>query len=352
MKMFNIDVKELLALKKSLRFGADGKFRLLVMSDLHAGIGFSEQTAIAVRRTVEAVRPDLVVFNGDTAGPGRIHVENKEQLREMLERLIPPIEELGVPWAQVFGNHDDSFGLANVDAQEVYDSYEFCVSKRGEKSLRGSGNFVLPVLSSSSDVPAAAIWGLDSHSGMKEFIEAYHLDPELRSVLPVPVAQGRGYDTVDVAQVFWYYMASAALEEYSGRKLPGILCCHIPVPEFELAARNMDATNLWGNLCENVASSELNSGLFRACLERGDVKAIVCGHDHVNDFCAEYCGIKLCYDAGMDYDAYQRDYLRGCRLFTLDENDPWAIKTRIVRVSEIMGEEGNNRRGDRLDPYA
>ena len=35
-----------------------------------------------------------------------------------------------------------------------------------------------------------------------------------------------------------------------------------------------------GSKRESPACSELNSGLFYACLERGDVKGIFCGHDH------------------------------------------------------------------------
>ena len=116
---------------------------------------------------------------------------------------------------------------------------------------------------------------------------------------------------------------------------------HIPLPEMWLVANNRAETGFNGNIREEVACSEMNSGLFMACLERGDIRAMVFGHDHVNDFTGEYCGITLAYDAGIEYDAYQDDDLRGGRMFVLDENDPRRFETYMVRVRDIMGTAGD-----------
>jgi hypothetical protein len=36
----------------------------------------------------------------------------------------------------------------------------------------------------------------------------------------------------------------------------------------------------------------------------GDVKFITSGHDHINDFCADAMGLKMCYGGGFGYYAY------------------------------------------------
>ena len=330
--------------KIPLKCGADGKFRILVLSDAHAGVGFSKQVAPAIRALLDHSKPDLVLLNGDTMGPGRIHVENQAQLREVLTELTAPIEEAGIPWAHVYGNHDDNFGLENADAQPVYESFPHCISKAGDAELSGVGNYMLPVYAEDGKTPVFALWGLDSHSGMREFAAQYGLPEDTRFVLPVHFAEGRGYDTVHFDQVMWYYNASREIEKKLGRKLPGLMFMHIPIPEMYLVYKNRDATGFEGSAREEVGCGEMNSGLFSACLQRGDIKAMVFGHDHVCDFSGTYCGIKLCYDGGIEYDAYQDDDLRGGRIFEIDRNDPENLKTYMVYIEDVMGWDGRKIR--------
>ena len=334
----------LLETKLPLRCGENGKFRILALSDAHAGVGFSKQVAPAIKALLDDQKPDLVLLIGDTMGPGRIHVENQEQLREVLTELTAPIEEAGIPWAHVFGNHDDNFGLDNRDAEPVYESFAHCVSKAGDPDLSGCANYVLPIRAHGSDEIVFNVWGLDSHSGMREFSKQYGLPEDTRYVLPVHFAEGRGYDTVHFDQVMWYYTASQEIERVCGRKIPGLMMMHIPIPEMFLVYKNRDATGFEGNAREEVGCGELNSGLFSACLQRGDIKAMVFGHDHVCDYIGEYCGIKLCYDGGIEYDAYQHDDLRGGRIFEIDEKDPAQINTYMVYIEDLMGWAGRRQR--------
>ncbi|MBQ7689113.1 MAG: metallophosphoesterase [Clostridia bacterium] len=332
--------QDLLYSKLPLHCGADGKFKILALSDAHAGVGFSKQVAPAIQALVDKCRPDLVLFNGDTMGPGRIHVENQEQLRDVLTELTAPIEAAGIPWAHTFGNHDDNFGLANVDAEPVYESFAHCVSKAGDPSLSGCANYVLPIRAHGSDEIVFDLWCLDSHRGMNEFARQYGLPEDTRFVLPVHFAEGRGYDSVHFDQVMWYYTASQEIERRCGKKIPGLMCMHIPLPEMYLIYKNRDLTGFEGSAREEVGCGEMNPGLFSACLQRGDIKAMVFGHDHICDYIGTYCGVKLCYDGGIEYDAYQHDDLRGGRVFEIDEKNPEEINTYMLYIEDIMGFEG------------
>ena len=331
--------------KIPLRCGENGKFKVLVLSDAHAGVGFSAQLAPAVGALIAHDRPDLVIFNGDTAGCGPVHVETADQLRAVLTALTAPIEAAGIPWAHTFGNHDDNYGLENAAAEPVYERFPHCVSKAGPAALGGTGNYMLPVFGRDGNV-AFALWGLDSHRDFRDNFGAFGLPEDTQYVLPVHFAEGRGYDTVRFRQAMWYYRTSEALEQRCGKKVPGLMFMHIPLPEMWLVYNNREETGFTGNARETVACSELNSGLFMACLERGDVKAIVFGHDHISDFKGSYCGIELAYDAGIDYDCYQHDDLRGGRMYVLDENDPWRFDSYLLRVRDVMGAAGDKRRQD------
>ncbi|MBQ7153916.1 MAG: metallophosphoesterase [Clostridia bacterium] len=52
-------------MKRELRFGKDGTFRILQISDLHSGDLYVNPPIHAIHVLLEASRPDLVVFDGD-----------------------------------------------------------------------------------------------------------------------------------------------------------------------------------------------------------------------------------------------------------------------------------------------
>ena len=150
---------------------------------------------------------------------------------------------------------------------------------------------------------------------------------------------GSGYDTVHFNQIMWYWQASEMLEADNGARIPALLFMHIPTPEHALAAMYRDDCHFEGTQLEDVACTMLNGGLFSACLQRGDVKGIFCGHDHVNDFTAEYCGITLGYDGFLSYHACHRHDIRGGRV--LDLSADGTFSTKMLRIRDILGEAGD-----------
>ncbi len=335
-----MEIKELLRLKKTLRFNAQGKFRILFLSDLHGGRGQSDQLAEAIEAMVEAAKPDLVMLNGDTAGCGPIHVETVEQVREMLEADVAPIEKRGIPWAHTFGNHDDNYGVSREEQEQVYESFPLCLSKAGEEYLPGVANYCLPVLAHDSDKILLNVWAMDSHDNVSCLAQRLGLAQEIK-LKQDRMHGSSGYDTVRFEQIMWYYNTSRQLEAYNGGRIPGLMLMHIALPEHEVVAENRVACGYVGEQYEDVAFTCLNSGLFGACLERGDVKMILAGHDHYNDFIGTYGGIQLGYVGTVTYDGYQRDDLRGARVVEVDESG--EMQTQLIRLRSIMGEKADKR---------
>ena len=87
---------------------------------------------------------------------------------------------------------------------------------------------------------------------------------------------------------------------------------------------------------EFVFKNSLNSGVFAAALQCGDVRAMVCGHMHANTFAAEYCGVKLCFDGSIGFKTGGKDALRGGRVFELNENDTAHPVTRYVYAKDVI----------------
>ena len=336
------DWKEYLALKHTLRFKKDGTFKILLLTDPHGGDDSHPQLKAGVDAIVKEANPDLVLLGGDITGC-HIGCDTPEGLEKYLTDLTGMMEEMGIPWAHVYGNHDYNKGLSNAVQQDIFESFPHCVSKYGPRDIHGVGNYVLPILYSRRDEVAFNVWAMDSHDDNKEFAREYGLPEDTLFCLPKPFGSGYQSDAPHIDQVIWYYETSKAIEAAAGHSVPGLMYMHIPLLEFQLIPRNPAECEMVGECREIVCSGERNSGLFSACLQRGDVKAIFAGHDHLNDFTGVYCGIRLGNCAGINYDAGSDDDLRGGRVIELDERDPAQIRTYMLRLREIMGEDADNR---------
>ncbi len=314
----------------------NGEFRILCVSDIHGGVGYDEKNTVKdLEALLDCCSPDLVLLLGDTAGPGCIHVENTAQLKNMLDGLSSPMEKRGIPWAHVFGNHDNNFGVDNRDAEPVYESYAHCVSKSGDESLPGCGNYALPVYSGDGKDIIYAVYALDSHRGDDVFKARYGLPENEKIVLPNRGGIDSSERGVDFAQVEYYSKLSDAFRKKQGKTVPAMMVMHVPVQEFAFAGENPDECGLSGDKGEEISCQCLNSGIFRACVEKGDVKMMCFGHDHENNCIAEYCGIVMAYDGYLSCHASHNELTKGGRLTVINESDPEKFTTEFIRVRDI-----------------
>ena len=322
--------EQLIQTKKTLRFHEDGTFKILVFSDIHSGGDHLPETVITnIQTLVARENPDLVFFDGDNHWGHNITAES---LRSCLKDMVGCIESRKIPWAHVFGNHDSEQkdSISRPELQKVYESFEWCVSKAGDENVSGVGNYILPVLEHNSDKIAFNIWALDSGD---------YISGELKKqVMPVKsVFEGyhnSSYAHLKTDQVLWYYQSSILMEKENGKKIPGLMAFHIPIHEAYNAWVNRDGLPRWtGEKNEDICAGELNSGLFTAILDRGDIKAMVFGHDHVNDFMLDYCGVKLCYCSTVSSLCYWDEEMSGARVFIAHE-DGSEIETYMTYLHE------------------
>ncbi len=320
--------------KKELRF-RDGKFKIALFSDLHGGKVYNKKLKRDFDAMVEYIKPDLVLFSGDVFDIDA-ELRTEEEIRAFLDEIMEILEKNNIPWANVYGNHEREGALPNKELQPIFESYPNCVSKSGPADIRGTGFHVLPIRSGDGDDIVFNVWGMDSGCTVDicDYEHPNYVEADI--VMKNPLINGKGYDNPNFDQVVWYYTSSKMLEEHAGHKIPGIMYLHIPLPEHNVIAKNPEVCGMVGEKREGIACSELNHGLFAACLVRGDVKGIFVGHDHVNDFCGTYCGIKLGFNAAMAYDEYNADDMRGCRIFEISENDPWNFETSVIHAKDVV----------------
>ncbi|MCQ2461998.1 MAG: metallophosphoesterase [Clostridia bacterium] len=339
-------MENILRTKKELRF-KDGKFKILCVSDFHGVKNFDRRLIRDFSALLDSASPDLVLILGDTVCKDA--AESEDSVRAFLSQAVKPLEDRKIPWAHVFGGHDDERGVTNEMQEKIYESFPYCVSKTGDADVSGTGNYVLPVMSEDGSRIVYNVWGLDSHDGAHDYAAEFGLNPDMWwFFLPDSFSLDSHYDTFRFDQLMWYWNTSKAIEKHEGHKIPGLMVAHMPMPEYILCYKNTAQTNYNGTRREHIGCNMINSGLFSTLVQRGDVKTFICGHDHINDFEASYCGVKLAYDAGLNYDGYCDDDLRGGRIVEIDENDPWNVKTYMLYCKDIVknypGEEDRNEK--------
>ena len=317
------DINKLLNLKQTLRFNANGEFKVMFLFDLHTKPAKKRIDIVLqnVKALVDKEAPDLIIFGGDTAQM----CENVEQLQDLLHLIVGYIEEKQIPWAHVYGNHDDelyahmSTSLSKREQQRVYESFDYCVSK-DEQPLYGVGTYLLPVLGSRSDEVAFNVWCMDSNTYLtKEEMKRY----------------GATYicDFIRQDQLDWYTETSSFLEAYYGRKIYGVMAFHVPLPEHDLAWQEREKYSYTGLKNEKVCHSHVNSGMFDTALQQGDVKAIICGHDHTNDFAVNYKGILLCCGGMASVENSHITERLGARVVTVRESEPARVRTYMSYIN-------------------
>lgn len=291
--------------RQALRCSSDGKFKVLSISDLHYHPAPDPHGIALTETLIDTEKPGLVVVNGDCISGKQSR--SVAELRSALENVATAMENKRVPWVVTFGNHDqEHFDATKLDKHAVLDlyaAYPHNLNAGYARELYGGGTKYILIWNAAGTKPVYCIWLIDSND--------YFVD-----------GKEHPYDWIRSDQVQWYLQNSVALEKRHGGKVPGLMFFHIPLREFNEMANSV---GIVGARHETECPSPVNGGMFSALVDRGDVRGVYCGHDHVNNYVGRWRGIELGYDGVIGYNAYPH----------LDPADPGHLHIRGGRAFEI-----------------
>ncbi len=322
---------------KTIRFGSDGKLKILHITDTHLKLNHNlDPTIWMVERACDAENPDIVMLTGDIV----LNCDKAEDTKKLINALMNIFESRNIPVAVTFGNHDSEQGaMTREDLMAYYNTFSCSVSVDDGKALSGCGTYNIPVLSSDGDEIKFNLWVFDSGDYDEE---------------------GR-YSCVKPDQIEWYKQTSDKLAaENGGEQVKSLVFQHIIVGEIydallksdswksysyehlyndgEYYMFDPDRTN-YGTIREYPCPGYDNHGQFDAMIEKGDVLAMFTGHDHTNAFGVEYNGIDIVNSLSTRYIGLFHSTQCGYRVIEVDENDTSTYETKVVRIFDVYDSE-------------
>ncbi len=283
---------------QDLRFH-HGQFKIVQFTDLHyqQDNPASQQAAECIKEVVKSERPDLIVVTGDIvySQPGKV----------ALQTVLDIFRDTKTPFCMLFGNHDPGEGTPLDTLYNMMQAAPYSVQPHRESALF---DYTLPVKSEDGSKTEAVIYGMDTHDYSK--------------------IKGTGtYQEFFPEQVNWYRKTSADYTlENGGKPLPAVAFMHYPLPEYNYAMTNPEII-MNGTRMETGCSSDLNSGMFDAMKQCGDIMGVFCGHDHDNDCSMMYYGILLAYGRFSGGNTEYNHLRNGGRVIVLKEGsrsfDTW-----------------------------
>lgn len=290
---------------KKLCFNADSTFKIVQFTDLHLVWNDKRSDAAyqCIDHVIKSEKPDFIIITGD--------IIYSNPATDNFKKIMNYVSSYKIPFGFVFGNHDRQFNVTDSVLLNSVKNVPYNLTTT-TKGVSGDSNYTIPLYSQDGKQVESVIYCFDSHANSQ-------LD-----------GQGiKGYDYIHRDQINWYVNISKQYTaENTNQPLPSIAFMHIPIPEYAEAITNQTA-QLYGIRREPVCCPALNSGLFTAIKEQGDIMGIFCGHDHDNDYAVNWYNTLLAYGrfSGGNTEYNHLDG-NGARIIVLKEN-AYTIHTWI-----------------------
>ena len=241
---------------------------------------FEAQSGAHIRSLIAQSCPDLIFITGD------IIYGEFDDSGKTLDWFCSFMDSFKIPWAPVYGNHDNESKMGVRWQNQRFENSEYCLFKTG--NVTGNGNYTVGV--AIGDELVRVLYMADSNgcgNGTDELIE------KMPGIFP--------------DQLEYFNSCADKIEKAQGKKIPAIMGYHIPTDEFfDIPVIKGYAKTRWDFFTIGV-DVEQKDGDFGFRLEKGHpgkceglldflkrnrVEGVFVGHEHSVSTCINYEGIK------------------------------------------------------------
>ncbi|MBQ9482076.1 MAG: metallophosphoesterase [Clostridia bacterium] len=287
-----------------------------------------------MREAVERIKPDMLVFAGDNVY-GEFDDSGKS-----LERFIAETDGYGIPWAAVFGNHDNETKKGVEWICERYEGAKHCLFIRGDTGkLEGNGNYNAGIFNGGELIEV--LWFMDSHGQTAADIRQNQYADA--GIMP--------------GQMKWYSCRMETIRSIAGKYPKNIGICHHPFKAFGagavkygyVSARNEfkngdkefsplvipeNPKGDFGRIGRDIGGFIDRDFAFHNLLEKYACEGWFFGHDHEVNASVLYGGVRYTFGLKSSrYDSYNPKDL-GSTLITVN-GERMSVKHIYSNFAEV-----------------
>jgi len=328
--------------------------------------GSDNITNTLIGHMLDAEKPDLVVFSGDQLNGQGTSWDPKS----VLAKFAKAAADRHIPWAAVFGNHDEDDGVSKEYQMSLMRGLPYSLVEPGPKDIHGVGNYVLKVMSAdASKTHLLTLYFLDSGSYSKGFLDWFGFFNPTE------------YDWIRPSQIDWFLQQSASHRAISRPFVPdsgkdlgdiwprqseqvtplvrklakpnAMMFFHMPLPETYSEADTDPETGqrldfgISGQ--ETNGNANTNDGFFEKGILRAyesdrstnrgvpEVKVIGNGHCHLTENCRRVKGVWSCFGGGGSYSGYGKiGFERRFRVYDISDYGETIRSYKRTEHDEIV----------------
>lgn len=335
--------------ERKIQFPESGKIKIMQVSDPQDMHIVRSAMVKMLNAAYDKVKPDLIVFTGDNIlgnhvddaiiGPHKNKKKSvtEKRIKKALSHILKPVEKRKIPFCMVYGNHDDRNVLTKQEQADCYKEYEYFFGLNSDEPQLDCDTYNVPIYDSKGEKIIYNLWLMDS-AGKDD-------------------GSGNGFEYVKSEAIEWYKRKSDELRAANGGEpVMSLMFQHIPVPETKelfiecekddkcaVFDRNtqkyykLDTEKANGFAFEYAETTDRDFGQLEALREKGDVCALVFGHDHLNCFTSELHGVNVIQTPGASFRSYGNEISRGVRVFEIDEKDTSSFSTYTIGYFDLFG---------------
>ena len=289
----------------SLNYKSD--FKILQLTDLHIADKDNQDLHYKfMDLTINDAKADMIVVTGDLF---------TFTSKSTAIRLFDYLDSKGLPWTVCFGNHDEQCYFSVDWLTNYLTNYgSHCMFKDiQDDNVNGNCNFVINLMEDNKVHDQLFIMDSNRYTFGEYF----------------------GYDCFHKDQIKWYEdMIDYTTEQNGGVVVPSLMFYHIPLPEINDAWEK--GAKIYGEKREKACPPDKDFGFFEVIKNKGSTKAMFFGHDHVNNFEADYEGVKFCYGIKSTDRIYHAEDMLGGQVITIKDDHSLVIDRIYHTYAEVQ----------------
>ena len=269
---------------------------------------FNENCGDYIRSLVASTSPDMIFITGDMV------YGSFDDNGTVMEWFCELMDSFSIPWAPVFGNHDNE-SARGVDWQcSMFEKAKYCIFKRGE--VTGNSNYSVGIAVGGELI--RIMYMLDSN-GAKNPND------------PAVIAKRGIYPD----QLAWVEKTASSIKAHTGKNLPSFMAFHFPTMEFreaEIAKGYRTDERIRYVIGVDVPSRDGDFGCcfsgklpikvedFKNILSATNTEAVFVGHCHAVNTVITYGKVTYVYGLKTGQYDYHNPYQLGGTLVRIDKN--------------------------------